>query len=529
MGLGRGLRGGPVPIDDLLHPALDAGLGGFIQALPDGVALQAAGQLGPLLVQGLPLLELARARLWGFLQGRLQVAQAVGGLAQLPAGGGEVAAQGLGLRLEGGYGRIIGRFARRGDGLEREGLRRALGAQAVSVKDVQRHAVAARRYQRPFRVGHPGRLKGGLGQVDGVWGGQPHVPGQAVEAGGGGPFQPADGRARGVADQQAYLRGGSQRFFPQTFPAGEGGVLARATQAVLARLTALLWRWGQGGQVVGDQRAHGRVFAPVGVGALAGHALRLHGNLWDIPPAVPHGEERGFRAGQRLGQAAQAAVVVQHIEAPAKGGSHQVVFAGVQLQVAEGDGGHPAGEPVPVQAQVGGGVEAVLGAGEEEVSHLMVLLEDPDDGLGGELAGKRTPGTAPVGADEEVRPQVAQLVGIGGGKDGIRVVRRGLQVVDEGAGRHVRQGGGGAPVLAPVFAHVDEAVVGAGVEQALDQGRFGDGGQGGVLGHGPIVVEGVHAPHPVDELQLVAVGVGREVGADGGPGVTAGIAAPETL
>ena len=80
----------------------------------------------------------------------------------------------------------------------------------------------------------------------------------------------------------------------------------------------------------------------------------------------------------------------------------------------------------------------------------------------------------------------------------------GFQVVDEGAGRQFGQGSTLAPVAAAVFADVDQPVIGAGKEEAFRQRRFRYGGQGGVLRHCPVVVEGVDTPNAVDHFQLVA-------------------------
>ena len=140
-------------------------------------------------------------------------------------------------------------------------------------------------------------------------------------------------------------------------------------------------------------------------------------------------------------------------------------------------GGIPLFKRLPVLAAVAGGEDAELGADEEQVGRHVI----DGDRVGGPALGKVAadvrPVLAAIAAPQHIGLEIAVLVVVEACVNGIRVVPRGLDV------RHVHIRGlvrerevlDLAPVLAAILGHLDQAVVGAGIDQALDQGRFGQG------------------------------------------------------
>ena len=160
----------------------------------------------------------------------------------------------------------------------------------------------------------------------------------------------------------------------------------------------------------------------------------------------------------------------------------------------------------------------------------VVLLDGVDRAALRQVAGDRGPGAAAVGALQQVGLEVAPLVVVEGGEHGVGVGARGDQVADvgraparRGSSRCARQ------VPPPSSRDLDQAVVGAGVEQPLDERRLVERDERavergrGVLGHR------VDAPHAAHHRQLVAVDVAGEVRRHRLPGVAAVVAAEQAL
>ena len=127
-------------------------------------------------------------------------------------------------------------------------------------------------------------------------------------------------------------------------------------------------------------------------------------------------------------------VVVENVEAAAKGGEDQIVLAFLNGEVADGNGGKIAAQADPLLAAVDGEEQAELGADEEEIGVDGVLSDGERGAIGGEVAADGSPIRAAIGALQDVGLEVVVLVVVKECVDGIRVVasRRG------GAGRRRR-------------------------------------------------------------------------------------------
>ncbi len=116
-----------------------------------------------------------------------------------------------------------------------------------------------------------------------------------------------------------------------------------------------------------------------------------------------------------------------------------------------------------------------------------------------------------------------------GGVDDVRVEARGDEVADVGHVGHAGEGLLAAPGPAAVLGDLDEAVVGADVEEALDERRLVERDDVPVEGRRSVLGHGVRAPHLAHHLQLVAVEPAGEVVADRRPAVAAVLAAEDAL
>ena len=109
------------------------------------------------------------------------------------------------------------------------------------------------------------------------------------------------------------------------------------------------------------------------------------------------------------------------------------------------------------------------------------------------------------------------------------VGRGGLEVGDVGAVRHAGEVVDLAPGRRRLLGDLHQAVVGADVEQAFLHRRLGEGDDVAVERGRAVVGDGVDAPDPSHDLELVAVDLARQVGADRLPGVAAVVAAEQLV
>ncbi len=345
-----------------------------------------------------------------------------------------------------------------------------------------------------------------------------HRPGDA-------PHHGAGRVGHGEHDRRALLA----LLFEQRVPAGVGRVPALGGDLLLALLARLLARLQLLLQEVGEHGAEGRVRGEEEGATLRGLLVPAERPALDVPPGLAHGEEQGLALQPVGGDVAQRGVVVQDVEAAPEGGADEVVLPALDGEVAEGDVRRAAAELHPLLAAVDGEEDAELRPEEEQLGADVVLDDAPQDLSLRQVTGDRGPGPAAVGALQQVRGEVARLVVVDDRVDGIGVEEVGLQVVDEELHRHARQPVDLAPAPAAVLGHLDQPVVGAGVEQPLDQRRLGERGDRPVVAHRAHVPGRVEAPDPPHHRLRQAVQAAGEVAADRSPGVAAVIAAPYAL
>ena len=442
-------------------------------------------------------------------------------------GAGHLPHQLTGLPLERGHHGEVRPRRRRGHGFHAELLRRPERLHAPTRDEYQLDVVPSGCGERPLWRTRPGRNEPGHGEIHGVGRRQLQVPAHPVQARFRGSLDPADGLTPIVAHHEQHAGRSLDGFLREHVPAREVYVFPPFAQVTLGVAPSLRGGRGNVCEIVGKGRAERRVGRRVVGAAQGGFAPGLHGNVGDVPPRVPHREQRA--CGQRARRnAPQRRVVVEHVEPSAERGADQVFISPLELDVPKRDRGRSA-ELEPVRSPIGGEVEPELRAEEEQVGILVILLQRPDYCTSGKVAGDRAPAAAAVGTLEHVRAQVSRLVRVGDGEDGGGVVLRRFDVVDEREFRHAGKIPGGAPGLSAVVTRVDQSVIGSHIEHAFGDRRFRDGGQCGILGHRTVVVEGVHAPHASHQLQLVAVAVSREVAAHRRPRVAAVVAAPQPL
>ena len=159
----------------------------------------------------------------------------------------------------------------------------------------------------------------------------------------------------------------------------------------------------------------------------------------------------------------------------------------------------------------------------------MVLADHVHGAALREIRRDHLPRAAAVARAHDVRLVVAALEIVDAGVDHIRVVRRRRDVRDEARVGDARDALDLPPRTAAVLSDLDQAVVGAGVEQPFLLGRFTQRGHcAGERGRA-VARDGVDAPEPPEHLHRRARDVAREVGADRLPVVATVVGAVDAL
>ena len=145
---------------------------------------------------------------------------------------------------------------------------------------------------------------------------------------------------------------------------------------------------------------------------------------------------------------------------------------------------------------------------------------------GRQVADDRRPRLTSVHALEQVRGEVGVLVILQNHVDGVRVVLRSNDSGDERAVRHAGEFVHHPPILAAIKGHLQQAIVGPGIDQPLGFGRFREGGDVAEERRGPVFEYRLRSTNLAEHRQCVAVELAGQVGGHRHPRVAA-IFAPE--
>ena len=186
-------------------------------------------------------------------------------------------------------------------------------------------------------------------------------------------------------------------------------------------------------------------------------------------------------------------------------------------------------ELIPGGAAVPREENAELGPCEEQVRRHRIFGQRVDGPALGEVAGDRLPRATGVLAHEHVRFEVPLLVIVERG------VHRACVVTRKDDARHVALVGHSgkardrAPGVSAILADLDEAVVRPHGEQPFLLGALRERNDVAVERGRRVLRDGVHTVDAAHHLELVPVGLPREIAADGTPGVAAVVAAEDAL
>ena len=141
----------------------------------------------------------------------------------------------------------------------------------------------------------------------------------------------------------------------------------------------------------------------------------------------------------------------------------------------------------------------------EQLGFDVVLDERVGDLALGQVAGDRRPARAAIAADVDIGLEVAGLLVVEDGVDGVGVVQRGLDAEGVAELGHAGRRCGDAPVGAAVLGDLDEPVIGADIDQTLDEGRLGERDDVAVVRGGLVLGHRVDGLDLAEDRQGVAV------------------------
>ncbi len=325
---------------------------------------------------------------------------------------------------------------------------------------------------------------------------------------------PPHGLAGLVRDDQHDRRLLLVLLLAQAVPAREGHRLAFLDELRLLGPPRLGGRLDAVLEVISEDRAESRVGRDIVGLAQASLGVGIDRPERHVLQGLLDGEERALLGQALLADLPERRIIVEDEEPPPERRADEIALAFVDLDVPERDGRDAAAELQPRLAAVERRVDPELRPGEQQVLLDVVLSDRPDDRPLREPPGDVRPGPAAVRAHKKIGLVVARLVIVDGRVDRILVMLGGHDLVDEEIIGDTGYLFDLPPGLAPVLGHLDEAVVGAGVDQAFLEARLAQGRDRPEERHGPMVPEPVDAPLPVHDLLFEPEDAAGQVGAD---------------
>ena len=160
--------------------------------------------------------------------------------------------------------------------------------------------------------------------------------------------------------------------------------------------------------------------------------LASDGTLLDVHERVPNREQSGRLLKSLRIHGAQAAEIVENVETAAEGCRNQIALLFLYRQIAHRNGRHAAFELRPAPASVNGEKKTKLRPHEKELRIHWIFRDGKHHAVLRQIAGDRVPAMTVVAALEQVRFEVAHLVIVKAGVDGIRIVLGGQQAAHVG-------------------------------------------------------------------------------------------------
>ena len=140
------------------------------------------------------------------------------------------------------------------------------------------------------------------------------------------------------------------------------------------------------------------------------------------PGGGPVPEQVDRRGHDRIGQLLEGTQVIEDPDAPAVGGRDEVAIPGVDDQIVDRDGGHPAHQTMPGGASIHRRMNRELGPDIEQARVPGVFRDDIDRLVVGQRAAQAGPGAAVVGGPVEVGGEVVAAMAIEGDIGGSGIV-----------------------------------------------------------------------------------------------------------
>ena len=225
-------------------------------------------------------------------------------------------------------------------------------------------------------------------------------------------------------------------------------------------------------QVVSKRRAEGRIFANETRIALTASAIWLATTQWfsgQIPACWAYREQHAVIGQHARAHIAQRRVVVENIKTASKRRANQIVLARLNDEIAERDVWRSARQFRPVVAAVHREKHAKLGTQKHQSGFFMVLYDAPQYVAFRQVVGDAAPRTTAVSTAQDIRRKITALVVVDNNVNRVGVVQIGFDVIDKKALGYAGQAIDLTPRLAIVFAYLDQAIVGADIDQSCNE------------------------------------------------------------
>ena len=286
-------------------------------------------------------------------------------------------------------------------------------------------------------------------------------------------------------------------------PTGVGIVLSLFGSFLFSLPALILERLQVFSEVIGENGAVRRVIRAITAGTPITLAAPTPAAVRIIKPAIANREHRGPGLEFRI-RRAQRRIVIKNVETASKGHDHEVALTALNLQVTHGNGWQ-TGQFLPVTSTVVAEKQAKFGSGEQKVRIHMVLDNGVHRSPDRQPVNHQFPAVATIHALHHVGLVIPAFVIVEHRVGDVRIVARGDDVLHQRHLGHALEDILPAPVLTPVFADMDKAIIGSGVKQTLDHGTLIQRDQAAIDGCGPVFCDRINTPHPAHDFQLVAI------------------------
>ena len=249
----------------------------------------------------------------------------------------------------------------------------------------------------------------------------------------------------------------------------------------------------------------------------------------DVHQSVFHRKQHSVLLERFRFDRAQWRVVIQNIKSTPERADDKIVFASLNREVAHLNRRQATSQLNPFLSAVDREEETEFSANKKQIRIHMIFGDRPDGLVRRQIAFDRSPGAARIDGLEKIGLEIRVLMVLERDVRRVRIVVRSDDAADVSQLRNVGKLFNPAPVLAPVFAYLNQAIIRTNIDKSFLLRRFSQRRSVAEESNGSILGDRVDALNLSHHRQLVAIQAARELAAKHLPGIAAIVAAKQSV